>query len=163
MKRLIMGLIAPLMVLAPASAEVQPGTRDLIDTVGQYLTVNIDDAHCDDNPGIAGSFAPKTKTITLCPGGDVDADDHDTVRHEVWHVIQYCLTDENSPILEPVIDPHSKEWDDYVMGNLTDKQIEFIKESYPRYMWDAELEAFAVAKAARASFLKEQFIKSCIN
>ena len=89
MKKLLLGLLAPLMVLSPASAEVQPGTYDLIDTVDNYFTVDIDSPHCDTNLQMVGSFAPSTETLTLCPRGNVTADDHDTVRHEVWHVIQY--------------------------------------------------------------------------
>ena len=86
-------------------AEVQPGTYDLIQTVKSHMTVEIDTPFCDKQEGVAGAFDPKNERIVLCPRGSVDADDHDTVRHEVWHVVQYCLTPRDSKVLAPVFTP----------------------------------------------------------
>ena len=43
------------------------------------------------------------RQLILCTGDVVDADDHDTVRHEVTHAIQHCVnvirgTSLNTPI-----------------------------------------------------------------
>ena len=163
MKKLLLGLLAPLMVLSPASAEVQDGTYDLIQTVSEHITVDIDTPHCDENPNMAGSFAPAKWVVTLCPRGDVDADDHDTVRHEVWHVIQYCITPTDARYLRTVIEPHTAEWQEYVLDHLSPRQIKFIQDSYPHYAWSAEIEAFSAAQTLTASEIQELFIKACIK
>ena len=163
MKKLLLGLLAPLMVLSPASAEVQDGTYDLIQTVKQHVTVNIDSPHCDENPNMAGSFAPRTEVMTLCPRGHVDADDHDTVRHEVWHIIQYCLTEPNSRYLQTVFEPWSDEWYEHIMSELSPRTVAFIKESYPSWAWNAEFEAFSIAKSMTSSQLEQMFTKACLN
>ena len=163
MKKLLLGLIAPLMVLSPASAEVQPGTFDLIDTVDDYMTVNIDSDHCDTNKWMSGSFAPATRTITLCPRGEVTADDHDTVRHEVWHVIQWCLTPDNERYLRTVIEPGTSDWNHHIMSSLTPRLVSMIKENYPYYAWNAEFEAYASAKNLTATQIKQLFIKACVR
>ena len=161
-KRLLLGAIASLAVFTPASAEIQDGTYDLIQTVQQHITVNIDSPHCDENPYMAGSFAPRTETMTLCPRGNVTADDHDTVRHEVWHIIQYCVTPNDSRYLQTVFEPWGPEWYQYIVAVLTPNEIAFIKESYPSYAWNAEIEAFAIAKSTTATSLKQHFIKACL-
>ncbi len=163
MKKLLLGLIAPLMVLSPASAEVQDGTYELIETVSEHITVNIDSPHCDENPKMAGSFAPRTETMTLCPRGHVDADDHDTVRHEVWHIIQYCVTEPDSRYLKTVFEPWSDEWYEYIMSELSPKIVKFIKDSYPSWAWNAEIEAFAAAKGLTSTQIQRIFIKACIK
>ena len=91
MKRLFAALVASLSVLSPAMAEIQPGTVDLIDKVDDHMSVTIDAPFCDKHEGAAGAFDRANMVMHLCPRGPVDADDHDTVRHEVWHVIQHCL------------------------------------------------------------------------
>ena len=163
MKKLLLGLMAPLMVLSPASAEVQPGTNDLIETVGQYMTVNINTDRCNEKPNIDGSFAPASKTITVCTGDKVDANDHDTVRHEVWHAIQWCMTDPNDQFLDTIIEPWTDDWYDFVMSELPPKTVKFIQEHYPAYAIDAELEAFAAARILTASEIKKLFLKACVN
>ena len=163
MKKLLLGLLTPLMVLSPASAEVQPGTYDLIETVSQHVTVKIDSPHCDENLDMAGSFSPRTETMTLCPRGDVTADDHDTVRHEVWHIIQYCMTEPDSRYLNTVFTPWSDDWYEHIMSALSAKEVAFIKESYPSWAWTAELEAFAAAKSLTATQLQKIFTKACLQ
>ena len=76
-------------VALPVSATIQPGTTSLIETVSESLNVVINADSC--SPGVAGSYQLSNKTLTLCPGKDIVADDHDTVRHEVWHAIQGAL------------------------------------------------------------------------
>ena len=163
MKKLLLGLIAPLMVLSPASAEVQDGTYELIQTVSEHITVNIDSPHCDENPHMAGSYAPAKQIVTLCPRGDVDADAHDTVRHEVWHVIQFCVTPTDERYLRTVIEPHTADWQEHVLDHLSPNMIKFIQDTYPHYAWNAELEAFSVAKTMTAANIQKLFIKACIK
>ena len=163
MKRYLLGLFAPLMVLAPALAEVQPGTGDLIETVGERFTVNIDNYHCDNNLDMAGSFQPTAGIITLCPRGNVTADDHDTVRHEVWHAVQHCITPDNAYFIQPVFEPGTQDWQDYVMSHLPSSLIKAVKKNYPHQMWDTEFEAYATARTLTASEIQNIFIKACIE
>ena len=163
LKRLLLGAIASLAVLSPASAEVQEGTYDLIETVQQHMTVSIDSPWCDSTPDADGGFSPGEKKIYLCTRGDVDANDHDTVRHEVWHVIQWCITPDNERYLRTVIKPGTAEWQEYVTDHLTPRRVQWIKDNYPRPMWYAEIEAFSAAKMLDASQIEKLFIKACVK
>ena len=155
--------MASLAVLSPASARVQEGTYDLIETVKQHMTVSIDSPWCADNPNSDGGFSPGQVKIYLCTRGDVDANDHDTVRHEVWHVIQWCITPDDERYLRTVINTSTPDWQELVTDHLTPRKIRWIKENYPRPMWDAEIEAFSAAKMLTASEIKQLFTKACIK
>ncbi len=163
MKRLLVALAATVSCLNPAMAEVQPGTYDLIQTVKQHMDVHIDVPFCDDKPDMAGAFDPRNERIVLCPRGDVNADDHDTVRHEVWHVIQYCLTPSNSRVLSPVFEPGTKEWRTVILDRLPQRQVDTIKDVYPVAHHNVEIEAFSVARNLTAKQISKYFIKACIN
>ncbi len=163
MKRLLATLVASVSCLSPAMAEVQPGTYDLIQTVKTHMTVEIDTPFCDKEEGAAGAFDPKNERIVLCPRGDVDADDHDTVRHEVWHVIQYCLTPRNSRVLAPVFEPGSSEWRTVILSGLSQRQVDKIKDVYPVAHHNVEIEAFSVARNLTATQISKYFTQACIN
>ena len=160
-KRLLVGVLTSLSLLTPAQAEVQEGTRDLLTTVAQYVTVDIDNADCKAKPYMSGSFTPHTKTMVLCPRGDASADDHDTVRHEVWHVIQYCYTPRNTRYLRTVFEPGTDKWDHYIMSTLSPRKVKMIKHSYPRYAWNVEFEAYAIAKTTDSTVLRKLFLQAC--
>ena len=78
MKRLMTAALAAVSFALPVSAEIQPGTYDLIDTVSDHLTVQFNTGSCSE-PGVVGSYKLSDKTLTLCPGLEVDADDHETL------------------------------------------------------------------------------------
>jgi len=163
MKRFLTALMATIAMAIPAMAEVQPGTPNLIDKVNDHLTVKIDDPFCDRHEGAAGAFNRGTMVINLCPRGAVDADDHDTVRHEVWHVIQHCLTPKTSKYLNTVMAVGSSDWNQHILGNLSYSRVQWIRESYPTTHHNAELEAFAVAQTLTATQISELFTKLCLN
>ena len=155
--------MATMAMSTPAMAEVQPGTYDLIQTVKAHMTVDIDTPFCDKEKSVAGAFDPKNARIVLCPRGTVDADDHDTVRHEVWHVIQYCLTPRHSAVLEPVFKPGSNDWRTVILSGLSQRQINNIKDVYPVAHHNVEIEAFSVAQNLTAANISKYFTKACIN
>ena len=159
--KLLLGVVASATFLAPASAELQPGTARLINTVAEHVTVKIDPPKCEEYPFMSGSFTPATKTMVLCPEGVPTAEDHDTVRHETWHVIQYCMSPQNPVYLETVVDVNSVEWDSHIMAQLSPERIAFITSNYPRYAWNAEFEAYSVAQTLNATDITEIFIKAC--
>ena len=163
MKRLLVALAATISCLNPAMAEVQDGTYDLIQTVKAHMTVHIDTPFCDEQTGAAGAFDPKNERIILCPRGDVNADAHDTVRHEVWHVIQYCLTPSNTNVLAPVFEPGTEEWRTVILDGLSQRQIDKIKDVYPVAHHNVEIEAFSAAKNLTAKQISKYFIKACID
>ena len=163
MKRLLAALVASVSFLSPAMAEVQPGTYDLIQTVKAHMTVQIDPPFCDKHESTAGAFDPKNERIVLCPRGDVNADDHDTVRHEVWHVIQYCLTPRHSRVLAPVFEPGTSEWRTVILDGISQRQINVIKDVYPVAHHNVEIEAFSVAQNLTAKQISKYFTQACIN
>lgn len=163
MKRFLTALMATMAIATPAMAEIQDGTFDLIDKVDNHLTVKIDAPFCDKHTGAAGAFNRGTMVINLCPRGNVDADDHDTVRHEVWHVIQHCLTPKTSKYLDTVMEVGSSDWNQHVLDNLSYSRVQWIKGSYPETHHNAELEAFAVAQTMTATQISELFTKFCLN
>ena len=163
MKRFLTALLATMAMATPVMAEIQPGTFDLIDKVDNHLTVKIDAPFCNKHESAAGAFNRGTMIINLCPRGDVDADDHDTVRHEVWHVIQYCLTPRHSAVLEPVFTPGSNDWRTVILSGLSQRQIDKIKDVYPVAHHNVEIEAFSVAQNLTAANISKYFTKACIN
>jgi len=161
MKRFITAALAACSIALPATATVQPGTLSLIKTVAGSLNVVMNDTSC--TPGMAGSYQLLTKTLTLCPGSDVDADDHDTVRHEVWHAVQHCLTEDINKGLEPVVTKNTDDWWDLIGSNLSLKTAAWIHESYPKSHWDVEYEAFVMASTLTSAQIEEMFIRSCVD
>ena len=153
--------LAACSIALPATATVQPGTLSLIKTVAGSLNVVMNDTSC--TPGMAGSYQLSTKTLTLCPGSDVDADDHDTVRHEVWHAVQHCLTKDINKGLEPVVTKNTDDWWDFIGSNLSLKTAAWIHESYPKSHWDVEYEAFVMASTLTSAQIEEMFIRSCVD
>lgn len=154
---MIKSLLALLLLCSPVHARVDPGTGDLIGAARQYATVEIDqDEDC--GLGWMGAYTLSQRRIDICTGGDWDAEDHDTVRHEVWHLIQHCSVGFNSP-LEPVLE--RKElyaWLDRVM---TTEQIRFYSDAYHPAVLDAELEAYAAAFTFSAAQITEIMHSAC--
>jgi len=163
MKRFLTALMATIAMATPAMAEIQPGTPDLLDKVDDHMSITFDAPFCDKHTGAAGAFDRSTMVIHLCPRGEVDADDHDTVRHEVWHVIQHCLTPKTSKYLNTVMAVDSSDWNQHILGNLSYSRVQWIKENYPTTHHNAELEAFAVAQTMTATQISELFTKFCLN
>ena len=162
MKRLMTAALAAVSFALPVSAEIQPGTYDLLDTVEDHLTVKYNTGSCS-QPGVVGSYKLGNKTLTLCPGLEATADDHDTVRHEVWHAIQHCLGDADSYSLTPVFKPNTPDWWKFVGADLTVATAGHIQDSYPKSAWDVEYEAFVMAQTLTSSEIEGLFIKSCVK
>ncbi len=161
LNKLITAALAATSIALPVSATIQPGTPSLIETVSESMTVVINGATC--NPGVAGSYKLSNQTLTLCPGTDINADDHDTVRHEVWHAVQHCLTEDISKGLEPVVAKGTDDWWELIGSNLSLKTAAWIHESYPKSHWDVEYEAFVMASTLTSSEIETVFIQACVD
>ena len=106
-KRILLAAVAAAATFMPVQAEIQDGTSRLLETLdreGILVTVNSD--KCLTN-GADGQYRwlGFQREMILCPGDIVDADDHNTVRHETIHAIQHCFnaargTDTDTPIIQ---------------------------------------------------------------
>ena len=161
MNKFMTAALAAVSFALPVSAEIQPGTYDLLDTVSDHLTVQYNTDRC--SPGVSGSYKSTNRTLTLCPGLEVTADDHDTVRHEVWHAIQHCLMENQHASLTAVIKKDTPDWWKYVGANLTVAQAQWIQKAYPKSHWDVEYEAFVMANTLTSSEIEGLFIKACVQ
>ena len=162
-KYLLAGLAACFTVL-PAIARVDPGTTDLLKLVDNYgVNIQFNTAICDSSK--AGSFKVDNyiPVITLCIDEDnITADDHDTVRHEVWHLVQYCATPATSSVLHPLLKDRQKHAE-FISYGLSGFTIERIRDDYRADHERTELEAFAAAKLFSSKFIGNQVRKYCTN
>ena len=99
--------------------------------------------------------------MRLCPGQTVDANDHNTVRHETIHAIQHCVnvargTNTDTPIIDDADD-----FATFVLANLSQEDIEWVYSMYDESQWLTELEAFAGAKAYTSAELEKLFLDAC--
>ena len=162
-KRLCVAAIAAATTIIPVGAEIQDGTSSLLETLdreGILVTINPD--KCLTN-GANGQYRwlGFQREMILCPGDTVDADDHNTVRHETIHAIQHCFnvargTDMDTPIID---DPD--DFGKFIRTHLTESEIEWVTEMYDESQWLTELEAFAGAKAYTSSELEKLFLDMC--
>jgi hypothetical protein len=157
-KRLLLTTALAALFCAPTQAKVDPNTFQLLETVDKYVTVKIDSGEC--NPLIYGYWDSRNEELGLCIDGTWDADDHDTLRHEVWHIIQLCHAP--GPYLRPVMST-DKLYQLMIASQLTPKQQETISDMYPVYAEAAELEAFVIAATRSAAEIERMFISACIQ
>ena len=162
-KKILLAAIAAAATFMPVMAEVQPGTASLIETIDENgILVTINHEEC-----ATGTYTGQyrwlgfQREMRLCPGATVDANDHNTVRHEVIHAIQHCVnvargTNTNTPVMNDVDELMS-----WAREHLTMREIEWIQRSYDRSQWLTEIEAFAGARAYTSSELEELFLNAC--
>ena len=146
--------------VSPVDAKVDSHTYELLQTVQELgFDVHINSKQC--KRGHAGLFIPSNESIHLCKGkGRASADDHDTVRHEVWHIVQYCGTPQTASALIP----YTRDKDlflERINDSLSNSQIDHVLESYPDNVEIVELEAFAAAEALSAKQIERILIQEC--
>jgi|SaaInlV_120m_DNA_3_1039746.scaffolds.fasta_scaffold29219_2 hypothetical protein len=160
-KYLLAGLAACFTAL-PATARFDPGTYDLLQLVESYgVDVRFNTALCDGSK--AGSFKviKGLPILSLCINPDaITADDHNSVRHEVWHYIQYCNTPGSSTVLHPLLKDRTK-YNELIHYGLSGFTIERIRADYPDDHEYVELEAFAAAELLSAKFIGQQVVNHC--
>ena len=163
-KRILLAAIAATATILPVGAEVQPGTSRLLETLhGNGVTVLINSETCGTGYDGQYRFLGMKREMILCPGETVDANDHDTVRHETIHAIQHCVNVmRQTPLNSAVIDDHDT-FVRFVKAHLSQEAIDWIFETYPKAHWEVELEAFAGANAYTAAELEQMFLKACVN
>ena len=161
-KYLLAGLAACFTVL-PAIARIDPGTTDLLRLVESYgVDIRFTTAICNDGSH-AGSFKVDEglPILSLCiDSNNITATDHDTVRHEVWHFIQYCKTPESSTVLHPLLKDKVK-YNELIQYGLSGFTVERIRADYRDDHERVELEAFAAAELFSAKFIGETVVNHC--
>ena len=146
-------------LLAPAQARVERNTGDLLRLVSSYgVEVNDNSNECG---GAMGRFTLRPSlSIHICyDSNGPTAEDHDTVRHEVWHYLQYCRNPKHVGLL-----PLHKDRDEYirfVQTALSDAAIDRINLSYPEHIRAVEYEAFAAAHSLTATQLMSMVRQYC--
>ena len=101
------------------------------------------------------------REFIVCTGAEVDANDHDTVRHETVHAIQHCVNvARGTDIFTPVMD--YDRLTDMVNTHMSAEKVTWIKSVYPQSHWWVEFEAFLIADLASASELMEMFSDACL-
>ena len=147
MKRFLTTLAAAALLCPLASvARTDPDTAELIGVAkGFGATVSYNDSeYCW--PGIEGMFDSSKKLIVICHDGWPTDNDHDTVRHEMFHFAQSCAAEARGyKTLQPILTKPGQ-LSTWVKSVLTDDQIVSIKSNYPRAKWRTELEAAAAAQ-----------------
>ena len=159
-KSLGLAASATLLAVAPALAKIDPGTTRLLQTVDEYVTVKVDPTECTTD--FYGYWSPSTLELVLCTHGSVDGEDHDTVRHEVWHIVQHCLTPKTSRTLQPVFkDPEAYKQE--ILSRISKGDLQRVLRMYPPRMHYSEVEAFVVASTLTADEIREAFTKACVE
>ena len=157
-KRLLTAIAAASITVAPALAKVDPGTADMLDTIDNHVLVQYNTKECDGS--FYGYYDRKNNKMLLCFEGEPDAEDHDTVRHETWHVIQHCLTPANS-MLEPVFDTPEK-FHEHVLPYISTAELVEIMQAYPKRSHEVEIEAFVMANILTAEQVEDAFVEACL-
>ena len=164
-KNIFAAVAAVAMAVTPAAARVDAGTLALINTVDDSdIDLRIDSPYCAQNPGVYGVYRSRglQRQLILCPGETVDADDHDTVRHEVAHAIQHCInasrgTHRNTPIVN---DP--QKLIATALEVLGQERVEYIQSVYHRAHWLVEIEANLMAHLFTAAEIEKMFEENCL-
>ena len=162
-KKLIAATIAATATVLPVSAEVQPGTQSLLQTIsanGIKVTINHED--CLTN-GQNGSYRwlGFQREMRLCPGNTVDAVDHATVRHETIHAIQHCVNAARGTHVDTPIITDESSFYSFVNENLSPREQRWVMNMYDESQHLTELEAFAGARAYTSAELEEMFLDVC--
>ena len=146
----------------PAFAKKDPGSEQLLNTVREHITVHVNPERCDTGE-FYGSYHWIKKVLTLCIQSPATSNDHNTLRHEVWHVVQSCLTPANSKYLHTVMDVDQKEWHTHVLSSISASVLTHIQEDYPKTHWDAEIEAYSTAKTFTSAQIESFFKDACLS
>lgn len=157
-KTLSTAITAVLLTLSPTCARIEGGTGDLLRLVESYgVDVQSSSVRCPD--GADGMFVHNPPAIHICHDGSPSTNDHDTVRHEVWHYLQSCVTPDGARTLRPYFDRPA--YIALVDSALPRERQARILHSYHERLAASELEAFAAAQNLTAEHIAYYIRKSC--
>ena len=157
-KKLLTAIAAASITVAPALAKVDPGTADMLDTIDDHVLVQYNTKECDGS--FYGYYDRRNNKMLLCFEGEPDAEDHDTARHETWHVIQHCVSPD-AKTLQPIFDT-PETFKEHVLSYISAAEVVNIMEAYPEHAHNAEIEAFVMANVLTAEEVENAFVKACL-
>jgi hypothetical protein len=163
LKKLTIAALSFTMAATPVSARIEDGTSDLLGLLmDSGITVTLNGPNCNSGEfhGVY-RFLGMKREMELCPGTEVTAIDHATVRHESFHAVQHCVntirgTDLSTPIEQ---DPEAL-WAN-AQQYLHPDTIQHVLDTYPREDWGVELEANIAERVMTAEELIVLFNKAC--
>ena len=148
----------------PTQARVESGTGDLLrqmDSLGVTVKEGTE-ADCKGAMGMISLAGRNNISINICFKGTPTASDHDTVRHEAWHLVQYCsMVSRGGGTRLPSFIQDRDEYIQFIHSNLSSDSIKRISSMYPQHQHVAEFEAFAAAKAFTATEISSILRKTC--
>jgi len=157
----IAAFIAALTIALPAVARVEPGTTQLLQTLEEYgVSITYNPPTCGN--GFLGMYNTR-KEMTLCYRGTPNAEAHDTVRHESFHMIQHCAAQRRGERGITPLAVNSQERHNWVLKVLGSQRINGVKEAYDTSAHQVELEAFAGAHHYSATDLITLIKAYCIK
>ena len=101
--------------------------------------------------------------IGLCYLGTPNANDHNTVRHEVWHFIQHCAAKRRGLQGLTPVSMDSMRRTQWVSQYLRPAAISNIRRAYPARAHAIELEAFAAAESYTSDQIGGVLRKWCVR
>ena len=162
LRNLAVAAITAVTTMSPAMARVDKGTSNLINTLSQngiHVTIN---EQCDGGYHGQYRWLGMKREMHLCPGNTIDANDHNTVRHEAIHAIQHCVNAARGTHTDTPVMKYEK-LRDLVNTHLSVERVNWIKSSYTEDQWLTEFEAFVMAKIATADEISKIFMEACVG
>ena len=160
--RVISALVASVALTSPAVARVESGTPDLIRLTEEYGGSFVYNPSGCGGPYL-GYYRPGTNEIGLCYLGTPNANDHNTVRHEVWHFIQHCAAKRRGLQGLTPVSMDSMRRTQWVSQYLRPAAISNIRKAYPARAHAIELEAFAAAESYTSDQIGGVLRKWCVR
>ena len=151
------------MSVAPAHARIEDNTGELLKLLsrtGINVTIN-DSNYCNSATHGTYVFRGMQRQMNLCPGASIDANDHNTVRHETFHAIQHCVNTARGTAVNTPIQTDINKLAEIVNSVLSVDTVNFIKSSYPQSHWLIEFEAFVAAEVFTATELMKLYTDVC--
>lgn len=151
------------MSASPAVSRIEPGTGDLLRAMANLgVRVYPNSNGCPE--GTAGMFRyiPRPELHICYEGNDLTANDFDTVRHEAWHYLQYCVTPKE-PIPLHTFHSDKDSYVQFIHNGLDNDAQQRISGSYRSNHLAPELEAFAAARLLTATQIKDLINIYCTN
>ena len=165
-KSLVGALGAAALTATPALARIESNTGELLEHISERgVEVVISTKECG-----TGRFLGRYQftnnlsraRITLCPGDVIDAEDHETVRHEVMHVVQSCVNLRRGTSFDTPVIAYN-ELVELVNKYVPDYDVDLIHSTYPRHQWPVEYEAYLAEYTLTATDLIEIFDDHCMK
>ena len=152
---------AAVFAAAPVEARIEKRTGDLLRLLNDDYGVVVQTNPTDNCGGAMGRFSLTPQPVMqICfDGSGPTAEDHDTVRHETWHYLQWCKNPSATPLLP--LHKDRGQYISFVQNALSQSAIERINLSYPEHVRAIEYEAFAAAQTYSAQTLMSMVRKYC--